>query len=60
MNEYYTGIEHERERILAEINQLIRDTENCPLYEGEEREWLLSAYWNVRRLVTSEEERNSD
>jgi hypothetical protein len=45
------GKEDERTRILQEIDQLIHDTEDCPLYEGEEREWLLSAYWNVRRLV---------
>jgi len=50
------GATSERIRIIEVIDQLIRDTEDCPLYEGEERFWLLSAYRNVRRLVNGEEE----
>lgn len=52
--------QREQARIRIEIDQLIHDTEDCPLYEGEERDWLLSAYRNARRLVTSEKDRNSD
>lgn len=45
------GVNDERTRILSLVDQLIHDTEVCPLYEGEERDWLLSAYRNVRRVV---------
>lgn len=41
--------QRERARIRTEIDQLIHDTENYPPHE--ERDWLLSAYWNVRRVV---------
>lgn len=46
--------QRERARIRTEIDQLIYDTEDCPLYEGEERLWLLSAYRRVRRLMADE------
>ena len=49
-----TGAVSERIRITDQIDNLIHDTEDCPLYEGEERDWLLSAYWNVRRLVAAD------
>ncbi len=45
------GVDGERTRILSQIDQLLHDTENCSLYEGEERAWLLGAYRNVRRVV---------
>jgi hypothetical protein len=46
------GVVSEQSRILSLIDQLIHDTEDCPLYEGEEREWLIGAYYTVRRLVS--------
>lgn len=48
------GICHERTHILSAIDELIHLTEDCPLYDGEERLWLLSAYRNVRRLISAE------
>jgi hypothetical protein len=38
--------------VMDKVEQLIRETEECPLYGGQERFWLLSAYRNVRRLVS--------
>lgn len=49
-----SGVISERTRILEAIDEQIRLTEDCPLYEGEERFWLLSAYRQVRRLVGGE------
>jgi len=36
---------------IDKIDHLIHDTEDCPLYEDEERDWLIGAYYTVRRLV---------
>jgi len=46
----------ERTRILSAIEEQIRDTEDCPLYEGKERHLVLSTLRRVRRLVASEKE----
>ena len=51
-----SGILKERARILEQIEEQIRDTEDNPLYDGKERHLVLSTLRRVRRLVASEKE----